>query len=271
MSDKHHAPQPEFIADQDAQDSGGEDDEDSDKPKDKKTGRRKIKIEFIQDKSRRHITFSKRKAGIMKKAYELSTLTGTQVLLLVVSETGLVYTFTTAKLQPLVTQPEGKNLIQACLNAPHGQLPTSGGLPTPSPSTIGSRAKEEDDDSDRPGAKRRRRSSTSGSGRPRSPQSPASGGLPQPLAIPPGAPLPQMMGTPTGAPPTQSPAQPAPPASPHYTHSSPGYPPAPQSSSDVYGQPMMQHPQSAYYPPPAASGQWPGAVQGGQPHYAGRR
>lgn len=53
----------------------------------------------------------------MKKAYELSVLTGTQVLLLVVSETGLVYTFTTPKLQPLVTKPEGKNLIQACLNA----------------------------------------------------------------------------------------------------------------------------------------------------------
>jgi len=48
----------------------------------KRAGRRKINIEFIQDKSRRHITFSKRKAGIMKKAYELSTLTGTQVLLL---------------------------------------------------------------------------------------------------------------------------------------------------------------------------------------------
>jgi len=80
--------------------------------------RRKIEIKFIQDKSRRHITFSKRKAGIMKKAYELSVLTGTQVLLLVVSETGLVYTFTTPKLQPLVTKSEGKNLIQACLNAP---------------------------------------------------------------------------------------------------------------------------------------------------------
>jgi pheromone receptor transcription factor len=40
------------------------------------------------------------------------------VLLLVVSETGLVYTFTTPKLQPLVTKPEGKNLIQSCLNAP---------------------------------------------------------------------------------------------------------------------------------------------------------
>lgn len=92
--------------------------DDSDAKPTRRSGRRKIKIEYIEDKNRRHITFSKRKAGIMKKAYELSTLTGTQVLLLVVSETGLVYTFTTVKLQPIVTKPEGKNLIQACLNAP---------------------------------------------------------------------------------------------------------------------------------------------------------
>ncbi|KAI4263234.1 MAG: hypothetical protein L6R42_001615 [Xanthoria sp. 1 TBL-2021] len=98
-----------------------DDDDDDDKPG---RERRKIDIKFIQDKSRRHITFSKRKAGIMKKAYELSVLTGTQVLLLVVSETGLVYTFTTPKLQPLVTKAEGKNLIQACLNAPE---PPQGG------------------------------------------------------------------------------------------------------------------------------------------------
>jgi pheromone receptor transcription factor len=124
-----------------------DDDDDDDKPG---RERRKIEIKFITDKSRRHITFSKRKAGIMKKvsincffyatsvlsrqslllfretltdipsqAYELSVLTGTQVLLLVVSETGLVYTFTTPKLQPLVTKAEGKNLIQVCC---HGQL-----------------------------------------------------------------------------------------------------------------------------------------------------
>ncbi|KAI4254226.1 MAG: hypothetical protein LQ352_003209 [Teloschistes flavicans] len=98
-----------------------DDDDDDEKPG---RERRKIDIKFIQDKSRRHITFSKRKAGIMKKAYELSVLTGTQVLLLVVSETGLVYTFTTPKLQPLVTKAEGKNLIQACLNAPE---PPQGG------------------------------------------------------------------------------------------------------------------------------------------------
>jgi len=179
----------QFINDQDANDSAGDEDDEEEKVKsDKKTGRRKIKIEFIQDKSRRHITFSKRKAGIMKKAYELSTLTGTQVLLLVVSETGLVYTFTTAKLQPLVTQPEGKNLIQACLNAPHGTLPntmpvgppmgrstaTPGmGVPAhhnnvPGGLSIGGDKVDEggdhDEDNERAGSKRRRRASTSGGG-----------------------------------------------------------------------------------------------------------
>ncbi|RXW24429.1 hypothetical protein EST38_g1424 [Candolleomyces aberdarensis] len=216
-----------FINDHDAVDGSGDDDEEEDKPKsDKKAGRRKIKIEFIQDKSRRHITFSKRKAGIMKKAYELSTLTGTQVLLLVVSETGLVYTFTTAKLQPLVTQPEGKNLIQACLNAPHGTLPSSmpvgppigrasgpmvaqatnnlpGGLSIGS-NQSGNPSKDEDDDHDddtaahggraSSGDKRRRRaSSTTGpppgsASNPRGPTSPHSPNatVPPPLSIPPG-------------------------------------------------------------------------------------
>lgn len=47
-----------------ARTSAGSDDDD-----DEKGGRerRKIEIKFISDKSRRHITFSKRKAGIMKK------------------------------------------------------------------------------------------------------------------------------------------------------------------------------------------------------------
>lgn len=44
--------------------SADDEDDDDDKPG---RERRKIEIKFIQDKSRRHITFSKRKAGIMKK------------------------------------------------------------------------------------------------------------------------------------------------------------------------------------------------------------
>ena len=58
-----------FIQDHDAAENGGDDDDDDDDDEklktDKKAGRRKIKIEFIQDKSRRHITFSKRKAGML--------------------------------------------------------------------------------------------------------------------------------------------------------------------------------------------------------------
>jgi SRF-type transcription factor (DNA-binding and dimerisation domain) len=65
------------------------------------------------------------------QAYELSVLTGTQVLLLVVSETGLVYTFTTPKLQPLVTKAEGKNLIQVSLHILNTRilLTSSTGMP----------------------------------------------------------------------------------------------------------------------------------------------
>lgn len=47
-----------------------DDDDDEDKPG---RERRKIDIKFIQDKSRRHITFSKRKAGIMKKVRSLQS------------------------------------------------------------------------------------------------------------------------------------------------------------------------------------------------------
>ncbi|XP_055384627.1 serum response factor homolog [Condylostylus longicornis] len=92
----------------------------------KKTkGRVKIKMEYIDNKLRRYTTFSKRKTGIMKKAYELSTLTGTQVMLLVASETGHVYTFATRKLQPMITSEAGKQLIQTCLNSP--DPPPTGG------------------------------------------------------------------------------------------------------------------------------------------------
>lgn len=48
----------------------------------------------------------------------MSTLTGTQVMLLVASETGHVYTFATRKLQPMITSNSGKALIQTCLNSP---------------------------------------------------------------------------------------------------------------------------------------------------------
>ncbi|KRH95345.1 Regulator of arginine metabolism, MADS box-containing transcription factor [Pseudoloma neurophilia] len=81
-----------------------------------KTGRKKIKMAYIEGKNKRSVTFSKRKKGIMKKAYELNMLTKSQILLLVASESGHVYTFATPKLKPIISKHE--NLIQQCLNAP---------------------------------------------------------------------------------------------------------------------------------------------------------
>jgi len=73
----------------------------------KKTGtRRKIKIEFIQNKIKRQVSFSKRKNNLLKKAYELNMLTGTEVFLLVASEARNVYTYATSKLQLLLMKPE---------------------------------------------------------------------------------------------------------------------------------------------------------------------
>lgn len=104
-------------------------------------GRRKIKIDYIQDKARRHVTFTKRKSGLMKKvrgscplcpthcllhrvdsskrvlaqAYELSTLTGTDCFVLVVSESGAVYTFSTTALSGITDHPRGKEVLEAVL------------------------------------------------------------------------------------------------------------------------------------------------------------
>ncbi|THH06663.1 hypothetical protein EW145_g3934 [Phellinidium pouzarii] len=63
-------------------------------------------IEIIVDKNKRLAAFKRRKNELMRGSYELSTLTGSQVLVLAVSENGLVYTFATTRLQGLVTRPE---------------------------------------------------------------------------------------------------------------------------------------------------------------------
>jgi pheromone receptor transcription factor len=68
--------------------TAGDDDDDDDEKGGRE--RRKIEIKFIQDKSRRHITFSKRKAGIMKKVRLPSSLhTLDNILLTITLHTGL--------------------------------------------------------------------------------------------------------------------------------------------------------------------------------------
>lgn len=64
----------------------------SKRPRKKGCGRRKIEIKKIEDQRKRWVTFSKRKKGLLKKATELSKLSGEQIGVLIISEQGRVYT-----------------------------------------------------------------------------------------------------------------------------------------------------------------------------------
>lgn len=56
-------------------------------------GRRKLAVRRIEDKSSRQVTFSKRKAGLLKKARELSVLCGVEIAVIFFSERGKLFEF----------------------------------------------------------------------------------------------------------------------------------------------------------------------------------
>ncbi|PWN39910.1 PfSAH1, partial [Ceraceosorus guamensis] len=51
-------------------------------------GRKKIRIQRIDDDRNRSVTYLKRKAGLMKKAHELAVLTDSEVAVIVFSHNG---------------------------------------------------------------------------------------------------------------------------------------------------------------------------------------
>ncbi|KAM7524970.1 hypothetical protein LguiA_014872 [Lonicera macranthoides] len=59
----------------------------------KSRGRRKIEMKMISNKNARRITFSKRRNGLFKKASELTILCGTEILIIVFSMGGKVFSF----------------------------------------------------------------------------------------------------------------------------------------------------------------------------------
>ncbi|XP_042022669.1 agamous-like MADS-box protein AGL27 [Salvia splendens] len=56
-------------------------------------GRRKLKMERIEDKSSRQVTFSKRRNGLFKKAKELSVLCDLDIALVIYSSPGKLYQY----------------------------------------------------------------------------------------------------------------------------------------------------------------------------------
>ncbi|KAJ0039796.1 hypothetical protein Pint_27958 [Pistacia integerrima] len=56
-------------------------------------GRVKLQLKKIENKTYRHITFAKRKSGLLKKAYELSTLCDVELALIIFSPAGKLILF----------------------------------------------------------------------------------------------------------------------------------------------------------------------------------
>ncbi|ESO10167.1 hypothetical protein HELRODRAFT_73207 [Helobdella robusta] len=56
-------------------------------------GRKKIQISRIEDERNRQVTFTKRKFGLMKKAYELSVLCDCEIALIMFSGTNKLFQY----------------------------------------------------------------------------------------------------------------------------------------------------------------------------------
>ncbi|GJT21727.1 agamous-like MADS-box protein AGL15 [Tanacetum coccineum] len=65
-------------------------------------GRGKIEIKKIENVSTRQVTFSKRRAGLLKKAHELSVLCDAEVGIIVFSNTGRLYEFCSTSMRGII-------------------------------------------------------------------------------------------------------------------------------------------------------------------------
>ncbi|OIT03711.1 mads-box protein agl42, partial [Nicotiana attenuata] len=59
--------------------------------------RGKVQMKRIEDATSRQVTFSKRRNGIMKKAYELSVLCDAEVAVIIFSQKGRLYEFSSSR------------------------------------------------------------------------------------------------------------------------------------------------------------------------------
>lgn len=59
-------------------------------------GRGRVELKRIENKINRQVTFSKRRNGLLKKAYELSVLCDAEIALIVFSSRGKLYEFGSA-------------------------------------------------------------------------------------------------------------------------------------------------------------------------------
>ncbi|KAK4783371.1 hypothetical protein SAY86_007745 [Trapa natans] len=80
------------------------------------TGRKKIEIKKIDNKSSQQVTFSKRRAGLFKKASELCILCGTQIAIIVFSPVHKIFSFGHPSIEAVINR-----YLQGVNAEPHQQ------------------------------------------------------------------------------------------------------------------------------------------------------
>nr|KAG5713335.1 hypothetical protein BaRGS_024883 [Batillaria attramentaria] len=65
-------------------------------------GRKKIKIERINDERNRQVTFTKRKFGLMKKAYELSVLCDCEIALIIFTSNNKLFQYASSDMDKVL-------------------------------------------------------------------------------------------------------------------------------------------------------------------------
>ncbi|XP_027161167.1 MADS-box protein AGL42-like isoform X1 [Coffea eugenioides] len=73
----------------------------------RKMVRGKIQMRRIENATSRQVTFSKRRNGLLKKAYELSVLCDAEVALIIFSQKGKLYEFSSSNMQKTIDKYRG--------------------------------------------------------------------------------------------------------------------------------------------------------------------
>jgi hypothetical protein len=80
-------------------------------------GRKKINITRIHDERTRQVTFTKRKFGLMKKAYELSVLCGCEIALMIFNSNDRLFQYASSDINKvLLKYAEYNEPHESCTN-----------------------------------------------------------------------------------------------------------------------------------------------------------
>ncbi|XP_003592353.3 MADS-box transcription factor 17 isoform X2 [Medicago truncatula] len=83
----------------------------SERERESNMGRGKVIMERIHNKINRQVTFSKRRSGLLKKAFELSVLCDAEVALIIFSSLGKLFQYSTTDLNKII-----EKYRQCCFN-----------------------------------------------------------------------------------------------------------------------------------------------------------